>query len=268
MPIEDLRLQRAGPYSIVPLVEPKISIVTPAYNAERFIAETMESVLAQTYQLWELLVVLDVKSADSTRAIVQSYANKDPRIRLIEHPQAEGVSSNRNLAIKSAKGEYIAFLDSDDKWHPQKLEKQLHFMEKKQIHFSFHSFNAVSFSGDTIQFKRNAPGIVTYSDLLKHNCIGCLTVMVKKEILKQTYFKNEQHEDFCLWLDLLKNGHKAYGMPDFLADYRLVPHSRSHNKMLAATSRWSILRQREKLGLVSSLLHFIAYTLSSLRLRV
>lgn len=208
----------------------------------------MDSVLAQSYSVWELLVVIDVKSTDSTKTIVEDYASKDPRIRLIEHAQAEGVSSNRNLGIKAAQGEYIAFLDSDDRWHPQKLEKQLDFMEKSQIKFSFHAFNVVNFSGDTVQFKREAPPSISYGDLLKHNCIGCLTVMLKKEILQNFYFKNELHEDFCLWLDLLKDNNKAYGLPEFLADYRLVPQSRSHNKVQAAASRWSILREREKLG--------------------
>jgi len=268
LPIEDFRLQRAGPYSIVPLVEPKISIVTPAFNAEQFIAETMDSVLAQTYPVWELLIVLDVKSTDTTKKIVQTYATRDARIRLIEHPQADDVSSNRNLGIKAAQGDYIAFLDSDDKWHPRKLELQLEFMERNQIKFSFHAFNVVSFDGETVQFRRNAPETIAYSDLLKHNCIGCLTVMLKKEILNNFYFKNELHEDFCLWLDILKNGNKAHGLPDFLADYRLVPRSRSYNKVQAAASRWSILREREKLGLLSSVLNFIAYTLSSLKLRV
>lgn len=248
-------------------VNPLVSVITPAYNAEKFIAETIDSVRAQTHTNWEHLIVVDSKTSDQTRAIVAQYAKKDSRIRLLEDALVSGVSENRNLALKKAQGEYIAFLDSDDLWLPRKIEMQLRYMQKQNSSFCFHSYEIINENGDALNQDRRAPLIATYRSLLQHNCIGCLTVMIKRTLAQKFHFKNESHEDFCLWLDILREQKAAVGMPDFLASYRIVKNSRSNNKVHAAAWRWKILRQREKLGLFPSLFYFTSYVLTSLRMR-
>lgn len=249
-------------------MKPTISIITPAFNADAFIADTIQSVKAQTYPHWEHLIVVDHKSSDKTLEIVQKIAAQDSRIKLIEDVQAQGVAANRNLAIQKATGDYIAFLDSDDLWHPQKLERQVHFMITKNISFSFHSYQPISLDGQHLRLSRLTPTTVTYESLLADNCIGCLTVMLKNEANHRYFFQNEYHEDYCLWLDILKDKKVAYGMPEVLAYYRIVPNSRSNDKRKAALWRWQILHHREKLGLIASLAHFAQYAFNSLKYRL
>lgn len=211
---------------------------------------------------------MDGKTTDQTRNIVKQYAQKDSRVRLIEDPKAQGVSENRNVAMSLSKGDYLAFLDADDLWHPEKLKRQIQFMREKNIAFSFHSYSPIRENGAPTSIFRKAPKTVTYQELISHNCIGCLTVMLKKTAIANLAFANEAHEDFCLWLDILKTQPYAYGMPESLAFYRLVANSRSNNKLKAALSRWKILRTREKLSLPVSITSFILYALSSFKLRM
>lgn len=248
-------------------MKPLISIITPAYNAEKYITETLNSVKFQSYSNWEHLIVIDTKTTDQTKTIVQRYADKDPRIQIILDPQAQGVAENRNLAIRHAKGEFLAFLDADDVWHTRKLDQQLHFMLSKQVSFSFHSYQRIQQDGRPLRSIRHAPQTVTYNELLNSNVIGCLTVMLKKDNFKNISFKQESHEDFGLWLDLLKTQDAAYGMPENLASYRIVQNSLSDNKLKAAVRRWKMLRDREHLGLLRSVYHFAYYGLSALRIR-
>ncbi|MBV2167563.1 MAG: glycosyltransferase, partial [Bdellovibrio sp.] len=152
-------------------MNPLVSVITPAYNAEKFIAETIDSVRAQTHTNWEHLIVVDSKTSDQTRAIVAQYAKKDSRIHLLEDALVSGVSENRNLALKKAQGEYIAFLDSDDLWLPRKLEMQLRYMQKQDSSFCFHSYEVINENGDALNQDRRAPLIATYRSLLQHNCI-------------------------------------------------------------------------------------------------
>lgn len=249
-------------------MKPIISVITPAYNAEAFLAEAIHSVKAQSYTHWEHLIVVDAKSSDKTLEIARSYAAKDARIKVIHETQAQGVAANRNLAINSATGDYLAFLDSDDLWHHEKLEKQLHFMIANNISFSFHSYQPMRVNGQKLKRLRKAPAQVTYQNLLADNCIGCLTVMIRKDSTRQILFKDEFHEDYCLWLDILKEQKLAHGMQEVLAYYRVVPASRSNNKRKAAIWRWDILRNREQLDLLNSVYHFSKYAVFSLRHRI
>ncbi|WP_374032747.1 glycosyltransferase family 2 protein [Bdellovibrio bacteriovorus] len=127
-----------------------VSIVTPAYNAQAFISATIDSVLAQTYSNWEHLIVIDCNSKDRTEEIVQEYARKDPRVKCIKSPLAKGAAANRNTALAMAKGTFIAFVDADDLWVPQKLEKQLAFMEKNNYDFTYTAFTRISEDGSSL----------------------------------------------------------------------------------------------------------------------
>lgn len=241
-----------------------VSIITPAYNAEKFIAETIESVLNQTYQNWEMIIVNDC-SKDDTEKIVQSYILKDKRIRLINLENNGGVASARNVAIKNAKGRYIAFLDSDDLWIKEKLQKQIGFMRKNGYVFTYTSYQHFK---ENILFAKQAVEIlleITYRQALKGNQIGCLTVILDREQIANIEFSKERHEDYRLWLSILKQGIKAYGINESLAYYRTgSSKSISGNKFRSAIWTWNVYYKNQKLGLFRSIYYFINYTVKGM----
>jgi len=241
-----------------------VSIITPAYNAERFIAETIKSVLNQTYPHWEMIIVDDC-SRDRTVQIVKEYTKKDPRIRLIELEQNSGSAIARNTAMDHARGKYLAFLDSDDYWLPEKLEKQVAFMEAKNIAFSFTRYVRVREDGTETAMVSKVPEIVTYEDLMKQCVIGCLTVMLDKEKIGDMRMVNiRTRQDYAFWLKILRKGYLAYGYPEVLAHYRLVDNSISSNKVQAAKRNWYVYRKIEKHNLLSALWYFSNYGIRSL----
>ncbi len=240
-----------------------ISILTPAYNAERFIAETLDSVLAQTHKNWEHLVVVDANSKDRTLQIVQEYAQKDSRIRCITSADALGAANNRNIGVKQSRGQFMAFVDSDDLWTPDKLEKQLSFMQERQIDFSFHTYRRISEQGERRGKVQCIPEVVDYVGLLSNNSIGCLTVMLRRSAFSEVHFSNKGWEDMACWLGLLRSGSKAYGLKEPLAYYRIVNGSRSNNKLFSAGLRWDTYRKVEKLPFLQSSIYFLQYALSS-----
>ena len=187
-------------------VDDLVSIITPAYNAASYIVETIESVLAQTYPNWEMLIVNDC-SQDNTAEIVQSYAAKDKRIKLINLKQNSGAAAARNTAIKNAKGRYIVFLDSDDLWKKEKLQKQIEFMQKNGYAFTFTSYEHFKEAKENIQSKIQIPKSLNHKQALKGNKIGCLTVMLDRKQIQNIHFTNDKHEDYILWLN--KTGHNS-----------------------------------------------------------
>lgn len=244
--------------------QPLVTIITPAYNAERFIRATIESVRSQTYTNWEHLIVLDQNSKDKTPDIVEQYMEFDSRIRLIRSPKAYGAANNRNIGIEEAKGELIAFIDSDDLWFPGKLAKQVKFMEEKKIDFSYHPFIRMSEDGSKFGEVMKTPGVLCYRDLLRDNTIGCLTVMLRKSAFSgRIEFQNDGWEDMSLWLKLLRDGSKTYGLSEPLAYYRIVKGSRSNNKIFAAGLRWDTYRKVEKLSISRSTYYFLHYAINS-----
>lgn len=240
-----------------------VSIITPAYNAERFIRDTLDSVLAQTYPHWEHLVVVDANSKDSTLKIVTEYAKRDSRIKCVTSPQALGAANNRNIGIAQAQGDFVAFIDSDDVWVPAKLERQLSFMQERNIDFSFHTYKRMSEKGERQGQVQCIPESVDYDGLLSNNSIGCLTVMLRKKAYPEIHFSNQGWEDMACWLSLLRAGGVAYGIREPLAYYRIVNGSRSNNKLFAAGLRWDTYRKVEKLPFWRSSIYFLQYALSS-----
>ncbi len=247
----------------------KVSIVCPIYNAEKYLEETVHSVRGQTYPHWELLLVLDAQSTDQSQAIAQKWSQKDNRIHLLESEAHRGVAHNRNHGIQKATGDFIAFLDADDLWLPQKLEKQISFMIAHTIDFSYHSYQQMSSSGELLPLVRKAPPTVSYISLLKTNSIGCLTVMIRAEKAKRHSFRPHMpHEDFLFWLEILKEIPQAEGLDEVLAHYRIVPQSRSSNKKRAAYDRWLLYRKILKINLIKSIYYFAFYSLTAILQRL
>ncbi|MEC5425937.1 glycosyltransferase family 2 protein [Virgibacillus sp. C22-A2] len=247
---------------------PLISVITPAYNAERFIKQTIESVLEQTYPNWEMILVDDC-STDDTVEIIKRYQEDDSRIKLIVHEVNSGSAVARNAAMEHATGQYIAFLDSDDLWYPEKLEKQLHFMQEKDIAFSFTKYRRIEEDGTLRNAISKAPESVGYNDLMKHCVIGCLTVMIDREKIGHLKMVNiRTRQDYVYWLTITKMGFRAYGLPEVLAKYRSVENSISSNKLKAAKRQWYVYRQIEKKNLLKSIWYFFNYASRGIRNRI
>lgn len=243
-----------------------VSIIMPAYNAEKTLKEAVDSVLAQTWLNWELLLVVDKNSSDRTQAIATSYASRDARVKPVSGLPQGGCVYNRNQAIQRASGSFLAFLDSDDLWLPEKLERQLAFMEQTGCDLSYTGYAQMNWSGRRLPHVIQPPARLTYEDLLNDNLLGCLTAMIRRSRFPEIYFEEHLHEDFILWLRLLRQT-DAQGLPDTLAVYRQAAHSRSGNKVKAALARWRILRHYEKLPLIKALPCFSRYALGALQKR-
>ncbi|NMH75169.1 glycosyltransferase family 2 protein [Bacillus sp. RO2] len=245
-----------------------VSVITPSYNAEKFIAATIESVRTQTYTNWEMIIVDDC-SKDTTREILKEYAALDPRIKPIFLEENSGAAVARNTALKAAQGDYVAFLDSDDLWVPDKLEKQLAFMQKNDYAFSFTAYNLMDEDGKPLDKVIDVPKQIDYKGLLKNTIIGCLTVMIdtrKVEPLQMPLIRTRQ--DFALWLKVLRQGHIAYGMQEPLANYRIVEGSISSNKLKTAKRNWYVYREIEKLSLPYASWCFVNYAFYAIKKRV
>lgn len=238
--------------------ESLVSVITPSYNSSPFIKETIESVQAQSYANWEMIIV-DDKSRDDSVHVIKQYIEKDPRIKLITLTQNAGAARARNIALKEAQGDYIAFLDSDDLWLPTKLEEQVAFMQKDNLAFSFTSYSLIDEQGNAMNIQVHAPKVVDYKYLLGNTTIGCLTVMLDRHQFKQIEMPVIQPEDTALWLVLLRLGYQAYGLQKSLSKYRIVSNSTSRNKLKAAYRYWKLLRNQEKLNFVKTNFYFSQY---------
>lgn len=238
-----------------------ISIVMPAYNAAQYIEQSIESVLKQSYTNWELIIVDDC-SVDDTYKIVDKLCLNEERIKLFRMNENSGVAMARNFAISMSRGKYIAFLDSDDLWLPDKLEKQLNLMQEKKAVISYTAYR--QFSMEKVGNLVSVPEQVTYKQLLKGNVIGCLTVMLDKERLGNLQMKKARHEDYILWLDILKQGNTAYGLREDLARYRKSETSLTSNKKRSALWTWQVYRQHQELSFFASIYYFIFYVCKGL----
>lgn len=236
----------------------KVTIITPLYNCSEFLDETLNSVLVQTYQNWEVIMVDDC-SSDNSVLIAQEFVEKDHRIKLIQLEKNSGAAVARNKAIEAATGRFIAFLDSDDLWMPNKLEKQVQFMLDQNIAFSFSAYEKIDEKGVPFDIV-SVPEKINYKQLLKTNVIGCLTAMYDVEQLGKVYMPvNTKREDFATWLTILKQVDYAYGMPDVLAQYRVYASQSSAKKTKMAKENWRLYRDIEKLGLSKSAYYFLHY---------
>jgi glycosyltransferase involved in cell wall biosynthesis len=196
-----------------------VSIITPAYNCEKYIRETIESVLNQSYINWEIIIVNDY-STDNTLDIIRKFAALDDRIKYITNKKNLGAASSRNVATKAAKGDYIAFLDSDDIWYPKKLEKQISDMKEHKILLSYSAYEVIDAAGE-ITASHPVAHRITYATLLKKpSAIGTLTMIYDAKRLGKFYFDRTGHEDFAVKLQILRKIPFAGGIIEPLAAYR------------------------------------------------
>ncbi|MDM1706950.1 glycosyltransferase family 2 protein [Thiopseudomonas alkaliphila] len=240
-----------------------VSVITPLYNCSKTLEDTILSVRSQSYQFWEMIMVDDC-SQDSSLEIAQYYAAQDERIKVIQLEQNSGAAVARNTAIKEAKGRYIAFLDSDDQWLPNKLEKQLSFMQENEIAFSYTAYQKIDEQGKLVGTV-TVPEKVKYQDLLKVCSIGCLTAMYDTQLLGKVYMPLiRKRQDLGLWLRILKQVPYAYGVQEVLAQYQLRSDSISANKASAAQYTWRLYRNVEKLNIVLASYYFMHYAVNGI----
>lgn len=235
-----------------------VSVIVPVYNAEDFMCETLDSILAQTYKNIEIICIDDM-SKDSSRLIIEDYASRYENIRPIILEENGGVSNARNVGIANARGRYIAFLDSDDVWMPEKIEKQIKFMVENKYAFTFTGYRFMDADSKLLNTVVHAKKDLTYDKLLRQNAISCLTVVIDRAYIEDIYMPKIHHEDYAAWLRILKKGYKAYGLDEVLAKYRTRQNSLSGNKLKAAGWTWNILRNEENLGLMKAIYCFCYY---------
>ena len=240
-----------------------VSIIMPNYNSERYIQDTVSSVLAQTYQNWELLFVDDC-SSDSSLELVKSF--QDDRIHIFSMEKNGGAALARNRAIEEARGKWIAFLDSDDIWMPEKLEKQIAYMHENNISFSYTDYEVINESNKTITTFKPRLSVCTYKDILKHNYLGCLTVVYNSDQLGKVFMPTNatKREDVACWLSILKNGEQAYCLHECLARYKVHSNSVSSNKFKMIKYQWQVYRKVEQISFFKSLYYMAHWAIRGL----
>ena len=239
---------------------PKVSIITPAFNAVSFLEETVRSVQNQTFNDWEMIIVDDC-SKDETYVLAKMLAEKDGRIRVLQNEVNSGVATTRNKALDVAIGEYIAFLDSDDLWLPQKLEKQVEFMDTGRYAFTYTNYR--KFNTDTGEWAKKvirAPATMTAKRIYGDTSIGCLTVMVNRSKTGSFHMPPLGHtEDNITWQIILARGFTAYRLDEVLSLYREGNSSLSSGKKKAAKQQWQTYREYYKFSILKSTFYFVQY---------
>ena len=252
-------------------MDKKVSIVVPVYRAQEFIQNTMDCVLAQTYSDWELFLVVD-DPQDETIAVIRNYIDekKENRIHILIQEENQGAALARNRGVQEATGRYIAYLDADDLWRPEKLEKMLAFLEEKQAAFGFSGYEFADQNGVGMGKVVRVPETLEYKEALKNTTIFTSTVVfdttrIDKELLNMP---NVKSEDTALWWKILRNGYKAYGLDENLVFYRRPAVSLSSNKLVAIKRIWNLYRNVEKLSLPCSCYNFCFWAVRAVLRRV
>lgn len=247
-----------------------VSIIVPVYNAGAYIKETISMVQAQTYENWELLLVDDCSGDDSRQRILECMESGDGRIRLISKPKNEGAARARNTGIEASKGRYVAFLDADDLWMPDKLEKELAFMKEKRAAFVFTAYEFGDEHGKGTGKVVHVPEELTYFKALSRTVIFTTTVLLDtdrtgREMIKMPDVKSE---DTATWWKILKSGITAYGLDEVLAIYRRPAKSLSSNKLEAIRRIWNLYRKQERLSLLYSIYNLFFWALRATLRRI
>lgn len=245
-----------------------VSVIMPCYNTEKYIAQSIESVIGQTYPHWEL-VVTDGPSSDNTASIVRRFCEQDQRIRLIIPSAHQGIAEARHTSIMNAHGRYLAFLDSDDIWMNDKLEKQVAFMQKNGYAFTYGNYEVINMDGNSTGKVVHNGGIVDYDTYLRNTILGCGSVMLDKEkvgpILQPSDIVND---DMALWCSIMRNGIKAYPIDEVLYQYRLRDDGASSHRMKMVKSVWKVYRKQEQFSLLKSAICFSSYAFNAIKKRL
>jgi teichuronic acid biosynthesis glycosyltransferase TuaG len=247
-------------------VPPAVSVVTPVRNAEATLAETVASVQAQTFADWEMLLV-DDGSTDGSRELAERLAAADRRLRVLAQGVNTGAAAARNRAIREARGRFIAFLDADDLWRPEKLARQVPVLSAGHP-LVFAAYRRIAADGRPLGIVR-PPARVTRAGLLKGNAIGCLTAVYDSDALGKVEMPPiARRQDYGLWLALLRRTPYAYGLPEVLADYRVRRGSLSADKRAAARATWALYREVEGLPRLRAAWYFAHYAVGGVAKRL
>lgn len=233
---------------------PKVSVIVPMYNAISTLQETVESVQAQTYINWELILVDDC-SLDDTKALAEILAKEDDRIKVYQMPQNGGPGAATRIGFRKSVGSLVAFIDADDLWPPEKLEKQIKFMVDHNYEFTCTDYQWVNESGKPLGKVIKCKTEADYRTVL-HMCpVGSSTVVITAEKMKRIVIPViRKNNDYALWLQILRDGGKVYGIHEILMDYRIMPASNSFDKRKMIKYFWKIYRGQEGFSRVRSLL--------------
>lgn len=233
-------------------MEDLVSIITPSYNTGRWIAETIESVLNQTYQNWEMIIVDDC-SSDNTDEVVAQYDDK--RIRYLKNEKNSGAAVSRNRAIREAKGDFIAFLDSDDLWVPNKLEKQIKYMKDNNYAFTCGYSDCIDENSNSIPGIDTCPKRIGRIGMLAYNWVGCLTAMYHVPTVGLIQIEDiPKRNDYAIWLQVVQKA-PCYGYPEVLGHYRVRKNSVSHvGKWKLIQSHYNMFRKCEHMNPISSVI--------------
>lgn len=244
-----------------------ISIIVPVYNAEQFLEDTIKSVINQTYEKWELLLIDDC-STDGSKEVASKYVSD--KIKWVEMDTNSGAALTRNKGIEMSSGRYICFIDADDLWKKDKLEKQLKFMEEKKCAFSFTGYEFADSNGIPNGKKVYVPSTITYKQALKNTTIWTSTVMFDMNKLKKEdiYMPNVKSEDTATWWKILKKIDYAHGLNEILSYYRRTTGSLSSNKINAIKRIWYLYRKVEKVDILHSIYYMCFWALNAVRRRI
>jgi len=253
-------------YSREHLIMPLVSIITPVYNAARWLPETLATVRAQTLTDWEHILVDDC-STDGSAAILEAAEAEDPRFRLLRAPRNAGPSAARNQALDAARGRFIAFLDADDLWNPEKLARSVEWMTTHGYGFIYHDYRHMSHDGAKVGALINGPEVLDLRTLhTRRGTGGCLSMVIDRERIPGFRFPTNfpyMNEDFCGWLSIIQRGQTGHRLPVDLGRYRLSANSRSSSKRRAVADAWKIYREYSKLPLMRAALWWTLYVWNS-----
>lgn len=247
-----------------------VSIIIPVYNASHFLEETINSIQEQTYSNWEAIFIDDC-SSDNSYDIIKKYQKEDKRIKLIKNKTNSGAAISRNNGISKAKGDYLCFLDADDKWHPKKIANQIKFMQKLNCEFSFTGYQFADEKCNPNGKIVSMPDKINYQQALKNTTIWTSTVMfdMGKLTKDDIYMPNiKRGQDTATWWKVLKKIEYAYGLNEVLSYYRRTNNSLSANKLTALKRTWNLYRNVEHLNILSSFYNFCWYCFNAVRRRV
>lgn len=246
----------------------KVSIITPIYNGEKFIEETSKSVLGQTHQNWEWLIIDDC-STDNTHEILRKLAAQDDRVKVIYQKENGGAAIARNTGLEASTGDFVTFLDCDDAWRHDKLEIQLKYADSQNAEFTFHHYRIIDESGKVLKIQK-VKKYVEQKELLRYNPFATSSIMIKNSVIKEKGLKFRvylrRRQDYLFWYDAVGACNKAMGVSDILSDYRIFSkESLSANKKKMALIQWQLLRDEFHLNIISRIYNFIRYAIHGIK---
>ena len=249
--------------------EELVSIIIPVYNSERFLKDTIKTIKDQTYTNWEAIFVDDC-SKDNSLERLEKLSKEDKRVKVLKNEINKGAAITRNKGIDNAKGRFICFLDADDLWDKNKIQKQVEFMKEKNCAFSFTGYEFANAEGIPNGKKVYIPEKMNYKQALKNTTISTITVMfdITKLNKKEIYMPNVQSEDTATWWKILKKTEYALGLNEILSYYRRGINSHSSNKFKAIKQTWNLYRKVEKLNVFQSIYYFFCYAINAIKRRI